>query len=150
MAPPGFVPPQGAAPVMQFQPQAQAPQQPFPVQFAPQQQAAPQFQPQPQAQAPQQAGGDLGALFQKIDMLGKGIEVAANNGDQAIKSVAKLQADLDDVKLLNNQLLVCLHHLYLGIQGANGQLLLANMTEGKANTLGDFRTYLQKYIGSPK
>ena len=98
MAPPGFVPPQGPAPVMQFQQPAL--QQPFQVQFAPQQQAQqPQAVNAPQVQMPQQGGPDLGALFQKLDMLGKGIEVSANNGDQAMKMVAKLQADVDEVKL---------------------------------------------------
>lgn len=156
LAPPGFVPQQGQVPVTQFQQPPAPQQQGFPVQFQQQPQfAQPQFQqPQavnaPQAQMPQQGGPDLGALFQKLDMLGKGIEVSANNGDQALKAVAKLQADVDEVKLLGNQLLVCLHHLYLGIQTASGQPLLSNMTEGKANTLADFRTYLQKYIGPPK
>jgi len=149
VAPPGFVPQQAQVPVTQFvSPQFVQPQQQqqFPVQFQ-----QPQQQMQQQAAPPPQAGGvDLGALFQKIDMLGKGIEVSANNGDQALKIVSKLQAEVDEVKLLGNQLLVCLHHLYLGIQTASGQPLLSNMTEGKANTLADFRTYLQKYIGPPK
>lgn len=152
--PPGFAPqPQAGVPVMQFQPQAGAPAQP---QFAPQpqfQQPQPaQFAPQPQVQqqapAPQ-AGGDLGAVIQRLDALGKGIEISANNGDQALKAVSKLQADLDTTKALLGQMLVALHHMYLGMQGANGAPLLAHMTEGKANDLPSFRAFLQKYVGSP-
>lgn len=155
--PPGFTPaPQAGVPVMQFQqPPAGPPAQPQfqQPQFTPQPQAQPQFAPQPQVQqqapAPQ-AGADFGALFQRLDTLGKGVEISANNGDQALKAVAKLQSDLDATKLLLGQMLVALHHMYLGMQGANGAPLLAHMTEGKANDLPSFRAFLQKYVGSPQ
>lgn len=85
-----------------------------------------------------------------MDLIGKGVEVAANNGDQALKIVNKLQAEIDELKTMNLQMMVCLHHLYLNIQNAGGQPLLAPATEGKAANIQDFRTYLQRYIGNPK
>jgi len=154
VAPPGYQPQQAAVPVMQFQQPPAAPQQPFQPQMA--FQAPPQAAPQQMMQQmPQQApqGGstsDLGPVLQKLDMLGKGIEVSAKNGDDALKAVAKLQADVDSLKLTSLQLLTCLHHMYLSIQGANGQQLLSAATEGKAGDLDGFRTYLQKFIGNPK
>lgn len=154
VAPPGFQPQQAAVPVMQFQPGPAVPQQQqfAPQQFAPQPQAAPQqmIQQVPVPQGVQNPMFDLGPLSGKIDELGKGLMIAANNGDQALKAVIKLSAELADVKLLNTQLLVCLHHMYLSIQGANGQQLLSAATEGKAGDLDGFRAYLQKYIGNPK
>lgn len=138
-APPGFqqqaAPTMQAAPAISFQPMPATPQ------FQPQQAQAPQFQ-QPQVQQIQQqaAPSDLGT---KIDMLGKGIEVAANNADTAMKMVSKLQADLSDVKLVCNQMLACLHHMYL----TNPQL--QPNTGGKAGTLGEFQTYLKQFIANP-
>jgi len=155
--PPGFAPqPQAGVPVMQFQqPQAGVPfqpTQPGQPQFVPQQQVAqPQFsQPQVQQAPAPQAGGDFGAIIQRLDALGKGIEISANNGDQALKAVAVLKTELGETRALLGQMLVALHHMYLGMQGANGAPLLAHMTEGKANDLPSFRAFLQKYVGSPQ
>ena len=140
-APPGFspqpVPAQPAAvPVTQFNPPAPAPAQQFQPQFQ-QPQAMPQQQMQ---QAPQ---FDLSSLVSKIDALGKGIEISANNGDSALKAVVKLQADVDELLLVNKQILTCLHHMYLTHQQ------LGPATEGKAGKLIDFQAFLQKYIGNP-
>lgn len=158
--PPGFAPqPQAGVPVVQFQqppagqpaqfapPQQGSvpfiPTQPGQPQFVPNQQAPQQFAPQQQAPAPQ-AGGDIGALVQRLDAIGKGVEVAANNGDQALKAIAALKTELGETRNTLNQMLAALHHMYL----VNQQL--ANMTEGKANDLPSFCTFLQKYVGSPQ
>lgn len=113
------------------------------MQFAP-----PPFQAQaPQQQVPQQApqvgGIDLGPVLTRVDDLGKGLMIAANNADAASKGVAALKADLDELKSITMQLLTAMHHMYL----TNQQLGTA--ANGQATKLNDFRSYLQKYIGSP-
>jgi len=152
MVPPGFQPQavpaqQAAVPVTQFAPQQAQFQQPQ-VQF--QQPAAQQMAQQVPPQATQGPMLDLTPILSRLDILGKGIEVSAMNGDQALKAVGKLQTDFEELKLLSFQMLVSLQHIYLSIQGPGGQLLLAGATEGKAAQLDGFRTYLQKYIGNPK
>lgn len=139
--PPGMaqapVPAQPAAvPVMQFSPQPPAPAQP---QFVPQ---APMPQPGPMAAPGQQV--DVNAIIGKIDSLGKGLEIAASNSHNAVESVAKMKADLTELKQIVTQTLVCLHHMYLTHPSLSGA------TEGKAGTLQDFQKFLQKYIGNPQ
>jgi len=127
MAAPGFAPP--------FQPAQQLPLPMQPQQQVPQQQ-------------PQAVGIDLGPVIARIDDLGKGVMIAANNADNATKNVAALKADIDDVKNTMLQLLTAVHHMYLTNQTLATQLGPDQMKG--ISTLNDFRSYLQKYIGSPK
>jgi hypothetical protein len=143
MAPPGFQPQpvpaqQAATPVMQFNGPPPAPQQQF---VPPVAQMAP-FVPQQVAQPHAQDGG----LASKLDSLGKGLEISAHNSDAALKAVAKLQGDVDELRVLGYQILASLHHMYL----TNPQLQPA--TKGNAGTLASFQTFLQGFIGpvSPK
>lgn len=159
-APPGFQqqapPQQQQVPVMQFQPGMPPPGAPmaapgFAPPFQPAQQLPLPMQPQqqPQQAAPQQMMGiDLGPVISRIDDLGKGVMIAANNADNATKSVAALKADIDDVKNTVMQVLTAMHHMYLTNQTVVSQI---GPEQVKAiSTLNDFRSYLQKYIGSPK
>jgi hypothetical protein len=92
----------------------------------------------------QQTGGqpaltvDLGPVLQKLDLLGKGLEIAAGNSDQALKMVAALSAELTETRLVAMQALSCLHHLY----GAQ----FAQALQG-VDTLDKFRTFLARYVG---
>lgn len=150
-APQAYAPPPQAAPA----PQAFAPQAaPAPQFYAPP--AAPQAAPPaayapPQAAAPQGASVDLTPVLQRLDSVGKGLEVASRNGDEALKAVAALSAQLQATQALAMQALAALHHLYLSVQNAQGQPLLANATEGKANDFAGFQNYLARFIPqSPK
>lgn len=134
---------QQPAQVPQFQPQMQAPQ------FQPQ--AAPQFAPQqapmnpgqfPTATAPQKnavANVDLTPVLQQLDLLGKGLEIAADNSDTAMKAVADLKSDL-------NLILIAMNHIYVSMPAAQGQQTLGQLTQGRANDLPSFRTYLSQYL----
>jgi hypothetical protein len=140
--PPAAPPPPVQQPVYgapQPVPQAAAPQfaPPPPPPSAPAPQAAPVYQ-QPQMPQPPQPGLDLNVLAQKLDMIGKGIEIAANNSDQTMKMMVALAAELTETRLVTMQALTCLHHLY----GAN----FAQSLQG-VDTLDKFRTFLMKFIG---
>lgn len=142
MAPPGFAPQQAAVPVQHF-----APQQAAPGFQQPQMQAQPQIQQQHVQQVPpnttQSPAFDLGPLAARVDQLGKGIEISANNGDAALKAVTKLQGEVTELKLIGLQILTSLHHLYLNNPALGGP------ANGQATTLNDFRTYLGKFLGNP-
>ena len=128
MAAPQFAP---QAPQFQGPPfQPNVPQAPQAPQFA--QQAA------PMAAAPQTAL-DLGPVLQKIDLLGKGLEISANNSDAALKAVAELRNEI-------NLVLVALNHIYLSMPAPAGQQSLGQLTQGKAGDLPQFRAYLSVYL----
>ena len=143
LVPPGIQPvPQQAA--INFQPTQTAPQIPFQPQLAPQ---------QIPTQTPthsEPSSSDLSPIIEKLDKLGRGAEVTAFNGDSLLKAVTKIQADVDALTLANQIMLVGVHHLYMSLQGVNGQPLLTAATEGKAANLDGFKAHLQKYVTFPK
>ena len=147
LVPPGHQPvPQQAA--ISFQPTQVVPQAPFQPQLAPQQ--VPQQTPTQTPVHSEPNSTDLSPIIEKLDKLGRGAEVTAFNGDSLLKAVTKIQADVDALALANQIMLVGIHHLYMGLQGPNGQLLLAHLVGDRAVDLNGFRTHLQKYVVSPK
>lgn len=56
--------------------------------------------------------GVLAVLVPKIDMLGKGLEVTASNGHEALVAIGNLRAELAVEKERNKQMFVALQHLY--------------------------------------
>ena len=138
--------PQMAAPQMAA-PQMAAPQMAVP--FAAPPMAAPQMQmPQaPMQQAPT-ATADLTPVIQRVDSLGKGLEVAVANSDAALKAVQQMAAELTETRLVTMQALTCLHHIYSAIQGVpGGAPLFAQALQGVPGDLNGFRQYLMRYIG---
>ena len=166
-APPTAAPPQNYAPPPQTQvaapaqmtstgtvspPQFAPVQQsltapPVTMQFVPQQFTPPPVQQvQPVAIPSVPAAVDLTPVLQKLDDLGKGLTISAGNSDQALKEVTTLRNEVKTLVSSQLQILTALHHVYLTIQGANGQPLLAGNTQGKANDLASFQTYLSQFL----
>lgn len=99
------------------------------------------------AQQVPSASVDLTPVLQKVDNLGRGLEVVSKNGDEALKAIGILTSQLQAVQAIALQSLTALHHVYLSLQGVpGGQAILATATEGKANDLASFQAYLSKYI----
>lgn len=72
---------------------------------------------------------DLAPVMDKINQIGKGLEVAANNADAAVKAVGDLKKDMQFV-------LAAIHHLYK-----------VQVDPNAPNTLPDFLKHMSKYIG---
>jgi hypothetical protein len=98
---------------------------------------------QPQA-SQQSTATDLTPVLQRLDNLGKGLEVVSKNGDEALKAVQLLQAQLQATQTIAFQALAALHHMYLNVPA------LGQATNGTANTLPDFQSFLAKYLPSPQ
>jgi hypothetical protein len=82
---------------------------------------------------------DLTPIIQRLDATYAALSAAR----QEIASAAALKADLDAVKNVATQALVCLHHLYLS-NPATAQAL-----QGVGPTLPEFTAWLQKFLPQP-
>lgn len=149
--PPAAPPPSPAAPIYgaPAAPQAAAPA--FQAPLPPQQYTTPPPPPQATMAPPQQAStlpppqSSFDVLERKLDMLGKGVEIAANNADKTMKMLEVMSAELADTRTVATMALACLHHLY-GTPSAFPQAMQG------VDTFNKFRTYMAQYIGptSPK
>ena len=136
-----------APPVYQQPPQAvaqqpmpyQPPQPPMPMPYQP------PMQQTPPVQHPPTQGGSLDMVIQKLDDLGKGLEIAAGNGNDAAKATKALAGEVADLRNSLNLVLATLHHMYLVTPAT------MNIAQGK-NIAGftEFKAFIQSYVGNPK